>query len=273
MNDTYIFLGPTLEVPAAQAELDAIYLPPVAAGDVYRLRRAGPRAIGIVDGYFDRVPAVWHKEILCLLEGGVHVFGSASMGALRAVELGQFGMCGVGWVYHAFKDGTLEADDEVAVSHTSGPDGYRARSEAMVNIRRTLHAAHDAQIISGLTRDRLTRAGKALHYPDRTWPNLLAASAASGAGPADTGALHRWLPAGRVDQQAADAVAMLAQMRRFLATDPPPHQVRWRTETTARWHAARQHIDNLTGGGATASTPGVFSGAVPEGAVPEGAGA
>ena len=43
-----------------------------------------PRAIGIIDGYFQQVPSVWHKEILWAMAQGVHVFGSASMGALRA---------------------------------------------------------------------------------------------------------------------------------------------------------------------------------------------
>src|SRR6266702_4473228 len=57
MSEIYVFLGPTLAEKEARAELDAVYLPPVSAGDVYRLWRRRPRAIGIVDGYFDRVPA------------------------------------------------------------------------------------------------------------------------------------------------------------------------------------------------------------------------
>jgi hypothetical protein len=77
MNDIYVFLGPTLAEKDARAELDAVYLPPAAAGDVYRLWERRPRAIGIVDGYFDHVPAVWHKEILWMMEHGVHVFGAA----------------------------------------------------------------------------------------------------------------------------------------------------------------------------------------------------
>ena len=105
MNEIYIFLGPTLAEKDARAELDAVYLPPVSAGDVYRLWRRRPRAIGIVDGYFDRVPAVWHKEIMWMMEHGVHVFGGAGLGALRAAELDSFGMHGVGWVYQAFRDG------------------------------------------------------------------------------------------------------------------------------------------------------------------------
>ena len=151
MNEIYVFLGPTLTEKEARAELDAVYLPPAAAGDVYRLWRRRPRAIGIVDGYFERVPAVWHKEIMWVMERGVHVFGGAGLGALRAAELGGFGMRGVGWVYQAFRDGTLDRDDEVAVRHAAAGQGYRPLSEAMVNIRRTLEAAQRQGIISAGT--------------------------------------------------------------------------------------------------------------------------
>ena len=76
MSEIYVFLGPTLAEKEARVELDAVDLPPVSAGDVYRLWRRRPRAIGIVDGYFDRVPAAWHKEIMWMMEHGVHVFGA-----------------------------------------------------------------------------------------------------------------------------------------------------------------------------------------------------
>ena len=54
----YVFTGPTLAADEAALRLDAVYLPPVAEGDVYRATVAGARAIGIVDGYFERQPAV-----------------------------------------------------------------------------------------------------------------------------------------------------------------------------------------------------------------------
>jgi hypothetical protein len=243
MSEAYVFLGPTLPESGAKAELDAVYLPPVSAGDVARLGRNRPRAVGIVDGYFEHVPAVWHKEIMWIMAQGVHVFGGAGLGALRAAELDTFGMRGVGRVYQAIKDGTLERDDEVAVAYDKGPDGYRALSEAMVNIRVTLHAAHGAQIISEATRDVLAAAGAALFYRDRNWPTLLETGKTAGADPAELGALRRWLPAGRIDQQADDALAMLREMRDFLAGDPAPLRVPWTLANTTRWLAAREHAD------------------------------
>jgi hypothetical protein len=232
MSEVYVFLGPTLDEKDARAELDAVYLPPVSAGDVCRLWSRRPRVIGIVDGYFDRVPAVWHKEILWMMERGVHVFGGGGLGALRAAELDAFGMRGVGWVYRAFRDGKLNRDDEVAVERGS---------ESMVNIRRTLRAAQDQGVISAATSAVLTATGTALFYPERTWSALFSTGGAAGVDAAELDALRRWLPRGRIDQQAADAVAMLREIRGFLAAGPGPQQVSWTTARTAMWEAARRH--------------------------------
>jgi len=242
MDGTYVFLGPTLTQAAASAELDAVYLPPVTAGDVYRLWRRHPRVIGIVDG---RVPAVWHKEIMWVMERGVHVFGSAGVGALRAAELDGFGMRGVGWVYRAFREGTLNRDDEVAVDCDAAEDGYRPLTEAMADIRTTLLAAERGDVISAATRDILTSAGTALFYRDRTWPGLIRAGRAAGAAAAELDALRGWLPAGRVAQQAGDAVAMLREIRAFLATDPAPRQVKWTTSATAIFEAAKNRAGTM----------------------------
>jgi hypothetical protein len=243
MNEAFIFLGPTLPVADARAELDAVYLPPVSAGDIFRLWQRRPKAVGIVDGYFEHVPAVWHKEIMWIMAHGVHVFGSAGLGALRATELDSFGMRGIGLVYQAVKDGTLDRDDEVAVAWEEGPDGYRPLSDAMVSIRATLEAAHGAQIISDATREILAAAGAGLFYRMRNWPALLETGKAVGADPAELTALRRWLPGGRVDQQADDAVAMLRQMRDFLAGSPDPLRVPWTVANTTRWLAAKDQAD------------------------------
>src|SRR6476469_7469441 len=94
----------------ANSELEAVYLPPADEGDVYRVALHRARAIGIIDGYFQSVPTVRHKEILWAMSRGIHVFGSASMGALRAAELGTLGMVGVGIIFKQYRDEVLEDD-------------------------------------------------------------------------------------------------------------------------------------------------------------------
>ena len=61
---TLVFVGPTLAADEVRARLpDAEVAPPAAMGDV--LRAAGRRdvaRIAIIDGYFERMAAVWHKR-------------------------------------------------------------------------------------------------------------------------------------------------------------------------------------------------------------------
>jgi hypothetical protein len=232
----FVFTGPTLSATDAAAELDAHYLPPVAQGDVYRAALRSPQAIGIIDGYFERVPSVWHKEILWALSQGIHVLGAASMGALRAVELAPFGMRGVGWIYEAYRSGRLEADDEVAVVHGPEESGYRISSEALVNVQRTLERAEREGVISGTTRAAVVRAARELYYPDRTYPRFLADAERAGAARSELDALRAWLPSGRVDQKRDDAIAMLREMRETLGTRRPLPQ-RFAVEPSSYFNA------------------------------------
>lgn len=237
----YIFTGPTLSAEEGRAELDAEFLPPAGQGDVYRAALGRPQAIGIIDGYFERIPAVWHKEILWAMAEGIHVFGSASMGALRAVELTPFGMVGTGVIYDAFRSGALEDDDEVAVAHGAADTGYRSLSEAMVNIRATLQAAETSGVIGARTRAALEAIAKGLFYPERDYPALLSRAETQGLPAEELAALRAFLPEGRVNQKRLDALCMLRQMREMLSGEPPPKRVRYPFEHTDTWEQLVQH--------------------------------
>jgi hypothetical protein len=218
---TIVFVGPTLEPGEIAAAGDFIALPPVSQGDVYRAAQRRPRAIGIIDGYFSGAPSVWHKEILWAMSKGVPVYGSASMGALRAAELHTFGMRGVGRIFEAFRNGGLEDDDEVAVVHGPAEIGYLAASEPMVNIRETLALAEAKGVIGPQSRRSLEGFAKALYFGERNWPALLAAAPDEGVGEPELAALREWLPEGRVDQKRLDALAMLGAMQEPGASGEP----------------------------------------------------
>jgi len=234
-----IFLGPTLDAAAARRELDAVILPPAAQGDVYRAAQARPLAIGIVDGYFEHVPSVWHKEILWAMSRGIHVYGAASIGALRAAELSSFGMEGVGAVYEAFARGDLEDDDEVAVAHALAEDGYRPLSEPMVDIRSTLARARAEGVIGEATERALVQVGKTLFYADRSYRAVLAGGEALGLPEGQLAGLRAFLAAGRVFQKRQDALAMLRLMRARLAEEPGPKRVRYTFAHTDAWERVR----------------------------------
>src|SRR5947207_3105590 len=170
MVTAIIFAGPSLPPklrPAADSSLD--WRPPVRQGELYQAALARPSIIGVIDGYFEVTPTVWHKEILWAMAEGIHVYGAASAGALRAAELDSFGMNGIGRIYEAFRDGRLEDDDEVAVLHGPEELGYPALTEAMVNIRATVSEAEHRGILMPELAAQLTEIAKALFYKERCY--------------------------------------------------------------------------------------------------------
>jgi hypothetical protein len=228
----FVFLGPSLPLERAREVLDAIYLPPVQQGDVLRLLPKRPTVIGIVDGYFDTVPAVWHKEILLAMSQGVHVFGAASMGALRAAELHPFGMVGVGRVFELFRDGILTGDDEVAVAHGAADSGYRSSCDALVDIRDACEGASAEGVLPPGVAVQLVAIGSAMAYPDRSYRTVARQARAEGIDPS---LVDRWLV--YVAQRGAglkqrNAEAMLRAIRSFLDTSLGPKHVDYTVERT-----------------------------------------
>ena len=205
---TLVFVGPTLAAEEARARLPgATIMPPVAVGELLRVaKRRGVKRIAIVDGYFERMAAVWHKEILLALERGIAVWGAASMGALRAAELAPFGMIGVGSIYRAYARGALVADDEVAVAHLPGEYGYRATSDALVNLRAGIARA---PMLTAKTRVRLVELARARFYRERSWQTLIADARADGLPKRQLDALAAWP---KPDRKAADARLLLARL-------------------------------------------------------------
>ncbi|HEY6080336.1 MAG TPA: TfuA-like protein, partial [Polyangiaceae bacterium] len=236
-----VFAGPTLRQEEVKARLDAVVLGPAAFGDVYRAAHSRPTAIAIIDGYFERVPAIWHKEILWAMSEGVHVFGASSMGALRAAELYDFGMVGVGSIFEAFRDGTLEDDDEVAVAHGQADTGFLPVSEAMVNIRATLERAAREGVAAADSCARLVQLAKHTFYAQRCYPTLFEAAQADGVPAAELARLRSWLrEGGRVDQKRRDAEQLLEHLQRWQQQQPGPLRVSYAFEQTDAWHEAQR---------------------------------
>lgn len=233
-----VFLGPSLPLAEARDLLPATYLPPVAEGDVYRAALTQPQVIGIVDGYFEVIPAVWHKEILYAMSRGIHVFGASSMGALRAAELATFGMEGVGAIFEAYRDGRLEDDDEVAVLHGPAELGYPTLAEAMVNIRCSLSAACDAGAIGAATRDTLETAAKGLFYRERSYERVLALGREAGVPGDELRRLEEWLRRKAIDQKREDARQLLRLVRRRVEDGFSPKSVAYNFEHTTLWERA-----------------------------------
>lgn len=212
--------------------------PPARRGDVYRALDDGYTSIVLIDGEFHGSPSVWHREIVEALAEGTTVHGASSMGALRAAELRDFGMIGHGRIFEWYRDGVIEADDEVALTYGPAELGYPSLSEPLVNIRATLAAAVP-ELISPADRDRLVACAKARYFPERSLAALLAGDVAA-AWTADRRTdFARFLAERRIDQKRLDAMAALRAVAGAVHGSAPP---RMQAARGALWGRAERLV-------------------------------
>ncbi|CAM3646946.1 TfuA-like protein [Vibrio aerogenes CECT 7868] len=239
-----VFSGPTLSPQEARPILQADYRPPAKQGDIYLATLERPTIIVLIDGYFESVPAVWHKEILYAMSEGIHVYGCASMGALRAAELAHFGMNGFGSVFELYQQQVLEDDDEVALVHGPAALGYPAASEPMVNIRATLNNAVTREVITPDTASQLIILLKQLWYPDRSYARLLACAEPL-LDPLAWQQLKQLTESETIDVKKQDARQLLAQLA--LIPDPaqlPAKQVTYHFSPTDAWERLTAELNH-----------------------------
>jgi len=172
-----IYLGPSLPLEEAKYILssnnrrEVVYAPPIKRGDIPKALSDGFNIIAIVDGVFFRESAVSPRELMDVLKTGVKIYGASSMGALRASELDRYGMIGIGKIYQWYRDGTLNSDDEVALSFDS--EEFIPISEPLVNIRETIKKATDENIISQEESEIIFKSAKSLYFPERRWGKII----------------------------------------------------------------------------------------------------
>jgi hypothetical protein len=257
-----VFVGPTLTASEVEGALPAAEVEgPAACGDLYLACERRPAAIALIDGRFDHALSVWHKEILWALSQGIRVYGAASLGALRAAELADFGMIGVGRIFEAYQAGTLEDDDEVAVAHGPAQTGYRAASEALVNLRATMERAQEEESLTAAGARVLLQLAKATFYPERSYQALWSQAPDRGTAaldPDEVARFRRWVEAGgRVDQKRTDALELIGRLARDQlsgdlgrggAADSP---ARFHFSYTGAWHSLLQDLKRRPAG-----TPG-----------------
>ena len=170
-----MFVGPSLGTNNYLENCEDFEIfPPCKSGDIYSILAMDFNAILIVDGLFHGVPSVWHREIMAAIQNNLIVMGASSMGALRATELNRNGMLGVGKVYEWYKTGTINADDEVALSHAPTKP-YEALTEPLVDIRHQVDEFLGEEIIKdgGICfREKVIEIARGLNYWDRSAKEL-----------------------------------------------------------------------------------------------------
>jgi hypothetical protein len=174
MNKPIVYLGPTLNREEASKILDADYRDPAKKGDFLRLSLTSDekKYVGFIDGVFlhDYPPSpieVYHLAT----RKNIELIGASSLGALRAVELEKFGMKGIGKIFQLFKNGILNADDEVAVTFVR--DKNILQSEALIDIRFNLFLAYKKGIITKQTKKRSVKIAKNIYFPFRNYDDII----------------------------------------------------------------------------------------------------
>ncbi|WP_370944253.1 TfuA-like protein [Amycolatopsis sp. cg5] len=180
MPDTqtlHVFAGPSLS-GSSVLELEGVCAhPPIAHGDLYRLNLTEGDSVLIVDGIYQHTAPVRHKEILALHAAGVPIYGTASLGALRATEHQGHGMTGVGTVFGWYRDGRLISDADVALSHGDADVDYRAFTQALVSIISVTDRLVSAGRLDETDATRVVDLARSLHFISRTNGALRAAAA------------------------------------------------------------------------------------------------
>ncbi|SON58661.1 hypothetical protein MSIMFI_00139 [Mycobacterium simulans] len=227
--------GPTISVDDIHTVVpNSEVVPPISFTDALRYGLEPGDTLLIVDGLFFQHAPVRHKELLTLLDSGIRVVGSSSMGALRAAELHPFGMEGYGWVFESYRDGHLDADDEVGMVHGEPEDGYPVIVDALVNIRHTLGRAVEIGLLSAQLAADLIETARRMPFTARTWHRLLVA-----VGVPEISCLAKQLQELRVDIKHADAIVALHNIveghRGGAASRPRPPRTIWSERWQQRW--------------------------------------
>jgi len=217
----YLFVGPTLH--GRDVDLSGLVVrPPASQGDIAQAVLEGAAAIGLVDGLFDAVAAVWHKEILFALTNGVRVLGAASMGALRAAECEPFGMEPVGAIAQSYMRGERRDDSDVCLAHCPGELEYAPLSEPLVDVEATIRRLVAVGLLAGEEGARLMSAATAMFFASRTVSTMLLKA---GFHEARAAAIALAYEQCRVSTKAEDALLLVTRLK----------QVENRADASAGW--------------------------------------
>ena len=224
-----VFAGPSIHGLSDEL-LDGLEVrPPVARGDMLRAVGEGRRVIGLIDGYFNSTPSVWHKEILFALQEGCSIYGAASMGALRAAECAAFGVVGVGDVFEDYQAGRRLSDADVAVTHAPAELGFRPLTLALVDAEASLSNALEGGFITEKSHEQLLKAARTLHFTKRTWAKVVQVADLS---EEDCNRFQASLPTVERSLKRQDAEKILIRLKEHTQIESFAVQDSWKLQNT-----------------------------------------
>lgn len=207
MHDTVVFLGPSCCVAEAADVLTADFRPAARAGDIRAAVRRGIRRVILIDGVMVYGYPPSPTEVYESIQAGVELIGAASLGALRAVELRNHGMQGVGWVYEQYLRTAVMADDELlALMH---PVTQAPLTVPLIRVRYALECLGDEGRVPRPVAAQLLDELRTVYFEDRTRACIEAAASRAGMTTAATAELFDL----RFDIKRADTLRCLSELR------------------------------------------------------------
>lgn len=207
-----MFCGPSLPAQDRIAIDGVTYLPPASRHDVTKAAEQFD-ALLMIDGVFHHDLAPSPKEVLAACRR-ITMFGSSSMGALRAAECWPFGMIPLGIIARWYIREVIDGDDEVAV--LVHPETQTALSVPVVNVRFIAWQARRRGILSQRQADAFIRDARAVFYMDRSWDDVLACA------PANARTALGQIAQTHGDLKRLDARSSLRSALRHLRRSPAP---------------------------------------------------
>ncbi|MEU3609799.1 TfuA-like protein [Streptomyces sp. NPDC035033] len=228
--NVHVFIGPTLPADTVRERFPAAVLHgPARHGDLIRLDPGPGDTAVIIDGLYHHSLPLRHEEILWALARGTAVIGAASIGALRAAEFDAYGMTGAGEIYRQYRDGDIDSDADVAVTHTEEPP-HRPLTLALVDLRHQLTRFTADGTLTPDAAEQILRTGTALPYTRRSWAAIrhhLARTAPRSAGQAETAARLVAKDPLAHSLKARDALTALELAHTRLGTPPATPPRNW----------------------------------------------
>lgn len=168
-----IYAGPSLDADTIRDRIpDAIIKGPVKQGDfISDAMEYEPSHILIVEGAFHQNLSLWHKEIVWGLQiaGIKGIYGAASMGALRAADLANYGMIGCGRIYQWYFEGVILDESEVASLYHQTEDGYWVSlTVPLVNVRAALLKGLETGLLDYEEAEEIFAQARSIHWTARS---------------------------------------------------------------------------------------------------------
>jgi hypothetical protein len=213
---TCVFAGPS----TAGHALDGFQLrPPASRGALIEAVRSGFTRLAFIDGAIElteQVPLRELRQVLAMPE--VQLFGAASMGAVRAVQLAHCGMRGMGRVFRLFSRGVLTDCDEVFLLHAPAGLKYRALTLPLVNIRYTLRSMRRYGELSAAEERAIAEYMRDIPWYDRDKRSVVAAVFAV-CGSARRARVMKAFETLYRDVKREDALSLVSTLKRTVGSD------------------------------------------------------